>query len=448
MKEVFGYYPYWRGTRYRSLNYELISTIAYFGVELNGDGNIIYYHGWPVNDLINLAHSHGVRVVLVGICFDANQIHSIITNSSATLNAIHNLLYQVENSNADGVNIDFEFPPSTDRVHMTSFMKALADTFHSHNSEYFITLCVTAVNWNDRFQCKELAEVTDGLVIMGYDYYWSGSPYAGPVAPLTGNTYYGSYNVTNTVEYYLLQTHNDNSKMILGVPYYGYDWPTTDSTPRSTATSNATAKIYSVAESNASYYGKLWDDVSQTPWYRYKGGGWHQCWYDDATSLSLKYDLVNSKKLKGIGIWALSYDYGRVELWDAIYTHFVLPNGIEEIPLDTPSSLCVCPNPFSKTVEIKLQLPVANHQLPVTLAIYDLSGRLIRNLMDEPITPQDPMDNHSYAQHPMDEPHGQLSITITWDGKTGDGKSVRTGTYFCKLTIGNTDLTKKLILIR
>ena len=56
---------------------------------------------------------------------------------------------------------------------------------------------------------------------MGYDYHWKGSTLTGPAAPLTG----GSYNVTNTINTYLSVTRNNNSKIILGNPYYGYEWP-------------------------------------------------------------------------------------------------------------------------------------------------------------------------------------------------------------------------------
>ena len=70
---------------------------------------------------------------------------------------------------------------------------------------------------------NSLANESDGLFVMGYDYHWKGSTLTGPVAPLTG----GSYNVTNTINTYLSVTGNNTSKIILGNPYYGYEWPAT-----------------------------------------------------------------------------------------------------------------------------------------------------------------------------------------------------------------------------
>jgi hypothetical protein len=44
----------------------------------------------------------------------------------------------------------------------------------------------------------------------------------------------------------------------------------------------------------------------------------HQLWYEDEMSVALKYRLVREKKVQGVMIWALGYDRGRAELWNAI----------------------------------------------------------------------------------------------------------------------------------
>lgn len=51
-REVFGYHPYWMGTAWQYYNYNLLSTIAYFGVAVNGNGQITDYHSWPMTRLI------------------------------------------------------------------------------------------------------------------------------------------------------------------------------------------------------------------------------------------------------------------------------------------------------------------------------------------------------------------------------------------------------------
>ena len=50
---------------------------------------------------------------------------------------------------------------------------------------------------------------------------------------------------------------------------------------------------------------------------------WRQLYYDDATALRAKYDLVNRYGLRGVGIWALGYDGTRPELYAAIKAKFI-----------------------------------------------------------------------------------------------------------------------------
>jgi len=319
-REVFGYHPYWMGTAYMSYHWDLLTTVAYFGVEVNGTGDIVNRHRWPVTDLVNRAHQNGVRVVLVAILFSRSELDLLLASSRYRTRLVQHLLDEVIRGHADGINIDFEGVPGTQRNNLVAFMRELAETFHSHLPGSYVTMATPAVNWSNAFDYQRLAEVTDGLFIMGYDYHWKGSSYAGPVSPLAG---WGTYNITWTVNDYLSATGGDGSKIILGLPYYGYKWPTTSGIPGSATRGDGKSIRYSAAEPEAQSYGKIRDPESLCPWYRWQeSDGWHQCWYDDSTSLSAKYELAIEKDLKGVGMWALGYDGSRTELRGALADHF------------------------------------------------------------------------------------------------------------------------------
>lgn len=68
----------------------------------------------------------------------------------------------------------------------------------------------------------------------------------------------------------------------------------------------------------------------------------------------------------------------------------------------------------------------------ITLAIYDLSGRLIRTLVDEP-------SNHQTIQP---------SRQVVWDGTGEDGTRVPPGIYFCRFSCHSFSSTKKMVLLR
>jgi len=83
------------------------------------------------------------------------------------------------------------------------------------------------------------------------------------------------------------------------------------------------------------------------------------------------------------------------------------------------------PNPFNPSTSIRFGVAEAG---PVTLRIFDLGGRLIRTLIDKPLTP------------------GKYSVA--WDGRGGNGRKLPSGTYLIDLTANGTRESKKAVLIQ
>ena len=323
-KEVFGYLPYW-GYKYRDqLNYDLLTTIAYFGLKVNGRGEIVNAYDWPATDLINRAHKEGVRVVPTVILFDPDEITALLESAENRTRLVENLLRLVKQANADGVTIDFEGVRSDgdQREQLVAFMTELSSRFHTDIPNSYVTIFTPAVDWRSVYDYESLARVTDGLIMQGYDFHWSTAPTAGPVAPLTGSRW-GNMNVTRTVDDYVDKTSANVDKLILSVPFYGLEWKTEDDGLESPTLGSATSILYHTAYPNGDYHGRLWDRESRTPWYKYVNGTqWHQGWYDDAESLKSKLDLIRDKDLQGAAIWALTYDGDRRELQETVADAF------------------------------------------------------------------------------------------------------------------------------
>jgi hypothetical protein len=83
------------------------------------------------------------------------------------------------------------------------------------------------------------------------------------------------------------------------------------------------------------------------------------------------------------------------------------------------------PNPFNPLTSITFTLHSAQH---VQLRIYDARGRLVTTLVDETRSP------------------GESSVT--WDGKNAGGNEVGSGVYYCKLTAGGLEQTRKMVLLK
>ena len=161
-------------------------------------------------------------MVLTVTLFNSNAISSLLSNANYRQNLITTLVNSVSSAGADGVNIDFEGLPSSQKENMVQFITDLKAAFDSAIPESQVTLATPAVDWSSAWDYDQLAINSDGLMIMAYDYHWTNSPTTGPVSPFTG---WGTYNVTWTVNDYMTWSGGLNDKLILGCPYYGYDWP-------------------------------------------------------------------------------------------------------------------------------------------------------------------------------------------------------------------------------
>ena len=316
--DIIGYLPYWEYEQYPNIQYELISEINYFSAELDPIGNIINDHNWSNSNIVDFAHERGVKVKLCASLFGGNELTTLLSSETHRQNAINNLLTLVLNKNADGIDIDFELLPASQRDNLILFMQELSIAFHNNIENPIITMATPAIDWSNSWDYNMLAQITDGLFIMGYNYFYSGSSTAGPVSPLGGYFYDLGYTVFD----YIDKTNGQFEKLILGLPYYGYNWPVSDSTMNSETIDNGNAIMYNNANLMSSQYGYNLDTISNAIWFSYQSNTWQQCWYDDSLSLSIKYQFAKDEELKGVGIWALGYDEGHDELWGSLYDQF------------------------------------------------------------------------------------------------------------------------------
>jgi spore germination protein YaaH len=305
------------------LRWDLMTQLIWFSVGARSDGTLSNPHGWPDLDLIDEAHRNGVAVTLSVTNFDPAGLDALLSSASARERLIDGLLQMVGDAGADGVNIDFEGVRESQKQNLSRFMIDLRAAFHAQIPGALVTICTPAVDWRGAFDYDVLAENTDGLMIMGYGYHYSGSDNAGPISPLRG----GSRNLEWTVQDYLQWGGAQNrDKFILGLPWFGYDWPTVSLEPRAATTDKGTAVFYASAKLKALQYGRLWEALGASAWYRYtKSALPRQAWYDDGESLAAKFELVNQNDFGGIGIWALGYDGQEPELWNAVEDAFADP---------------------------------------------------------------------------------------------------------------------------
>ncbi len=326
-KIVFGYMPDWEYLRGAHANqqYDLLTHIATFDFMVASDGSVGFPSSWPWTDLINAAHAAGTKVIMTAVNFDKDVIASIINNESSKQKFFSDTKNIIQTYQLDGVNVDFEGLRHEDKADsINNFMVELTAFIRAELPGKEVSFAGPAVNWGNRWDLDGLVQSCDYVLIMGYAFWGGWSSTAGPNAPLTGFT----HDITSVVtEDYGVPVSKYPEKLILGVPYYGHEWKT--------ETGNAYSKVDTASGGyqgstrfyndidNADIYGLLWDNVSQTSWFRWQEGTqWNQTWFDDVQSLDKKYDLAIAQDLGGVGMWALGYDGDKQELWNLINYKF------------------------------------------------------------------------------------------------------------------------------
>ncbi len=317
---VFGFLPYWVNQAW--LQYDLLSVLAVFCVDMGSSGTITNNYGFPATfaSAMDQAHANGSTVVVTVTNFSGSSIHSILTTNRVT--ALSTIVNLVATTVVDGVCIDFENVQAGDSDNLVTFMEELRAAM----PDAHISICTPVVDWGGAFDYDDLAETCDALMMMCYAFAGSWSTTAGPNAPLTGwgSSPESSSNMAWSLCDYVRYAPDVHEKLVVGLPYYGHQWQTVGSSSHSAGT-NCSTQFYTTLADRAEVYGAIWDDESLTPWYRFNSGGWNQGWYDDEESLALKYEILTMAGIQGAGIWALGYDGSRTELWDQLEESFGEP---------------------------------------------------------------------------------------------------------------------------
>jgi spore germination protein YaaH len=425
---VFGYLPYWvYNDPPLYFQFDLLTHIALFDFEVNpATGAIINPDYWPWTDLINAAHTNGVKVIMCVVEFNNDDIHTIITHPTVKNTFFEKVKGKIETYNLDGINIDFEGLHSNDRTNnINTFMAELTDYVHTNiGSDKEVSFAGPAVNWGG-WNLPGLAEACDYIFIMGYGYWYGGSSTAGPSSPLERANFNITRTLTNINDGYGAVVNSTPEKLILGVPYYGNKWRTANQSEGSNALEHIGSRTYAKAKLELSSHNLLWSSNYKVPWYTYESGGnYYQTWFDNDSSLSMKYALAKSKNLKGIGMWALGYDDYHTELWDLLRTNFFDTtddyNQPEQFKLYQNY-----PNPFNPSTTIEYEIVKADN---IKLNVYNILGEKIAVLVNE------------YQLE------GKYSIDF--NVKTGHAQSLPSGTYFYQIKTGKYFEVKKMLLIK
>ncbi len=348
-KEVFGFLPHWNFKNTNNIDYEALTTLAYFDVKIDPSGDLIKedegYQSFisdKATEIFRKAHINGVRVVLTLTLMDNDKIKQLLDDSDSQQRTIEQSVELVKRRGIDGINIDIEYdgdPGDEYRDKFTQFTQNLTDHMHEEVPASKVTVSVYAsgVRYPKVQNIGEVAQVTDGIFMMGYDFAVVSSEVAMPTAPLGGykeGKYW--YDISTAVDDFL--TVMPANKLILGTPWYGLNFEVYEPAFKAETVSwyywgrKGILQTYKNVQEyvtpdreDSTAFKTGWDEIGQVGWKAYytpSSGTWRMVYMDDPRSLGAKYDLAKNKELLGIGIWAIGFEGDSTEMWDVIRQKF------------------------------------------------------------------------------------------------------------------------------
>lgn len=341
-KIVYGFLPYWNFKFADELDFSGLTHLAMFGLSYNLDGSIktresTYQEpGWrnlnsdQAQSIMTRARDQGAAITLTMTAFENQIIETILTNPEARGKCIDETVTYVSTNNYDGINLDFEYvgtPTQEIRLALTDFALELNDQLKSSNPQAHFSVSVYAdsADNNRLWEIDALGEIVDHIVIMTYDFHRPSSSTAGPVAPMFGAGSLWQHDIVS-----LLSRHferNSSHKLLLGIPFYGYEWRTqTNSYQSQTVSGTGQTASYRRVKDILNSEPDIqvnWNNQALSPWFNYTRNELnYQIYYEDTRSLGFKYDLVNQTEMGGIAIWALGYEGQNPEIWQQIKAKF------------------------------------------------------------------------------------------------------------------------------
>jgi spore germination protein YaaH len=334
-REAFGFLPYWSMADWTDgyLRYDLLTTIAFFGVGVHDDGSIAKsgagYNAFMsdrATTIIDHAHAAGVRIVITFESFGTTHNKRFLPNATARARFVTQAADLVASRGIDGANLDIENVPAANVPEFGQLVGATASAIHGADAAAEVTVSTNGNVSGAVMAALAISSGADRAFLMGYSYRVGSSATTGSVSPVSA---VGTpLDLSTSLDLYDAASVPPD-RILLGLPYFGLTWPT------------RTAELHSLRQPDSAKLGK---GVSFRPrtmaisgppdeavldhdpieaaarytWFDAGKKSWYQTYFDDPQTLAVKENLAIEHGLAGVGLWALGDDYGVDGYWETL----------------------------------------------------------------------------------------------------------------------------------
>ncbi len=326
---VIGFLPYWLLNNAQTDYSKYITTLAYFGVRVDENGNIQKLlnpqqeePGWYALDsgkldpFFNEALKNNVSLSLMVASGDVNSINGLVDNPVVHAdNLVSGLRPLIEKYKFSDINLDIEYTQTASAAARENFTKFVREVKKGLGNKETLTVEISTMDVinNNLIDPKAMAKIADSVVLMAYDFHSTDSFVTGPVAPLSGAGIMSEYDVTAATEKALDSI--PPQKLILGIPLYGYEWESLTPAPRSaiipnsgvTASNRRSEELLASCSTCSAKLDKEADE-NYISYFDQTNQDYHTIFYPDKNSTSAKINFANNMQLEGVALWALGYE--------------------------------------------------------------------------------------------------------------------------------------------
>jgi spore germination protein len=232
-----------------------------------------------------------------------DELGRIILNDIAIQDRfLNNIVTTAKKYGFRDIHFDFEFLRPADREAYNRFLRKAKARF---NQEGWLLSTALAPKksatqkgaWYEAHDYKAHGEIVDFVVIMTYEWGYSGGP-AMAVSPIGP--------VRDVLEYAISEM--PANKILMGQNLYGYDW-TLPFVQGSVAKAVSPQQAIMLAANNNVPI--EYDYEAQAPFFHYTAadGKRHEVWFEDARSIQAKFDLIKELGLRGMSYWKLGLSF-------------------------------------------------------------------------------------------------------------------------------------------
>ncbi len=285
--------------------YEVINYLTYimpFTYGFTPDGSLVVAED---EYIINAARKRGIKPLMHLSTlteegnFDSNLPVQLFENTDSISNLINNVVMAVLEKGYDGVDVDFEFLPLSQRENYVEFLAILSERLDEIDK--ILVVAVPPKTSREQrgilyegIEYEGIGRYADYVLIMTYEWgYKYGPPLA--IAPIPS--------VRRVLDYAV--TEIPRGKILLGISNYGYDWTLPFVAGVTEAETISNIQAVDIARRYGAEIG--FDSYSKAPYFFYTDDEekQHEVWFEDARSFEEKIKLIEEYSLAGGFIWEL-----------------------------------------------------------------------------------------------------------------------------------------------